>query len=216
MRLENKLPVKEEWFVDFFEVHDFHTSTKKVFPCYHWIRNNDSNLQPVSTLVIAIDIHPTYTACYYRIYTAFQTFSLIFLDLLKAVESNRVIVRHRELQLAQCRQRYPWMKIEDLCLPSAIDSSVDLPPDEGFELTKNVQFYSQALVDTADTALTGARSEVHSLSGYEEHAELLGKPEFPVYQLGRWTSDVEFGRQILNGVNPVVICMCKSLPGKFP
>ena len=108
------------------------------------------------------------------------------------------------------------MKIEDLCLPSAIDSSVDLPPDEGFELTKNVQFYSQALVDTTDTALTGARSEVHSLSGYEEHAELLGKPEFPVYQLGRWTSDVEFGRQILNGVNPVVICMCKSLPGKFP
>ena len=42
VRLENKLPVKEEWFVDFVEVHDFRVSAKKVFPCYHWIRNNDS------------------------------------------------------------------------------------------------------------------------------------------------------------------------------
>ena len=32
VRLENKLPVKEEWFVDFVEVHDFHTSTKKCSP----------------------------------------------------------------------------------------------------------------------------------------------------------------------------------------
>ena len=58
VRLENKLPVKEEWFVDFVEVHDFHTSTKKVFPCYHWIRNSDSISKHH---VIAI-------ACYYRMY----------------------------------------------------------------------------------------------------------------------------------------------------
>ena len=33
--LENKVPSKEEWFVDFIEVHDFQTTKNKVFPCYH-------------------------------------------------------------------------------------------------------------------------------------------------------------------------------------
>ena len=72
VRLENKFPVKEEWFVDFVEVHDFHTSAKKVFPCYHWIRNNDSISFSSSTSkhhVIAIDIHPAYTTCHYNFFT---------------------------------------------------------------------------------------------------------------------------------------------------
>ena len=40
--LENKFYFKNEWFVDFIEVHDFQTTKKKVFPCYHWIRSNES------------------------------------------------------------------------------------------------------------------------------------------------------------------------------
>ena len=63
VRLENKFPIKEEWFVDFVEVHDFHTSAKKVFPCYHCIRNNDSISFSSSTSkhhIIAIDIHTAY------------------------------------------------------------------------------------------------------------------------------------------------------------
>ena len=64
VRLENKFPVKEEWFVDFVEVHDFHTSTKKVFPCYHWIRNSDS----ISFSSSTSKHHVIATACYYRMY----------------------------------------------------------------------------------------------------------------------------------------------------
>ena len=36
------------------------------------------------------------------------------------------------------------------------------------------------------------------------------------YEGSRWTSDVEFGRQILNGVNCVVIERCTQLPDNFP
>lgn len=37
-----------------------------------------------------------------------------------------------------------------------------------------------------------------------------------LYQTGRWTTDVEFGRQILNGVNPIIIEKCSKLPSNFP
>ena len=108
------------------------------------------------------------------------------------------------------------MRNDDLCLPSSISSSVDLPLDEGFELLKNVHFYSNALISGIKSKVAGLTYDVDSLCGYEQYANLLGEPDFPVYELSRWTTDVEFGRQILNGVNPVVIRRCKSLPAKFP
>jgi len=41
-------------------------------------------------------------------------------------------------------------------------------------------------------------------------------PGLMISQAHRWITDEEFGRQILNGVNPVVIRKCSILPDNFP
>ncbi|CAI8052357.1 Polyunsaturated fatty acid 5-lipoxygenase, partial [Geodia barretti] len=184
--LENKASGKHSWYVDFLEVHDFSSAEKRVFPCYHWIGAEDSISCSSST------------------------------KLLQDIGSNQILEKHRDYQIKRRREIYPWMRNEDLCLPSSIDSSVDLPLDEGFEKLKNFHFFSNALIGALKSKVAGLSLDVDSLYGYEQYASLLGEPDFRVYELGRWMSDVEFGRQVLNGVNPVVIHRCESLPAKFP
>ena len=78
---------------------------------------------------------------------------------------------------------------------------------------------------------TGNMDNISNLHGFYEVAKLLEREEnksdvedkYDVYagpavpyDLARWTSDVEFGRQILNGVNCVIVKCCIVLPPNFP
>ena len=33
--------------------------------------------------------------------------------------------------------------------------------------------------------------------------------------INSWSTDEEFGRQVLNGVNPTVLCLCNELPAEI-
>ena len=50
----------------------------------------------------------------------------------------------------------------------------------------------------------------------DPESEMTKEFALKVCQAHRWTNDEEFGQQILNGVNPVMIRRGSSLPYNFP
>ena len=117
------------------------------------------------------------------------------------------------------KQRYQWKAFPNDKLPSGMDSAVsDLPVEEQFERVKSINFNitdpARALVILGLTAVT---VDLQGLNDYAIFAKSLANDEQKeAIRSLRWVSDVEFGRQILNGVNPVVIRKCSSLPDNFP
>ena len=103
-------------------------------------------------------------------------------------------------------------------MPSGIDDTDKkrLPRDEEFDLVKNIDFTWDALKDAGKIIVKRHVMSLKHLYIYEEFAKVLGKPDPAVFDASRWISDAEFGRQMLNGVNPVVIRKCTSLPANFP
>ena len=143
---------------------------------------------------------------------------------IKQDEGDKILLTQRTTQIEKRRVHYAWQKLPDTGLPSCIhDNWVhiqglanELPADEKFELKKMLDFTETALRDSAVLLEKSALEDITDLHDYEKLAAVLGEHELSVYKGGRWMTDVEFGRQILNGVNPVVIERCTNLPPNFP
>ena len=122
------------------------------------------------------------------------------------------------MELLKRKKQYRWRIFGELGFSSGIDdTSDDLPLDEQFTKSKKVDFILSGLEAIARLRLAGVFINVDDLSDYAKFAKTLNPEEtIPLYEAGRWTSDVEFGRQIINGVNPMIIRKCTTLPAKFP
>ena len=120
------------------------------------------------------------------------------------------------MQLQKRHDSYPWTTHLLVHLPSSFDDKFPLPTEEGFQFVKNVDFYKSGAGDAIDAAEVIIITEEQTMSEYEKIAKLHPVPNVRVSELGRWTSDVEFGRQILNAVNPVVIRRYDSPLHNFP
>lgn len=164
---------------------------------------------------------------------------------LKDIQDNPILVKQRSDQLKKRREEYKWKQYSDLGYPSSIDDGTDdtIPLDEEFERTKQEHFLGTVaknqiigvftsikvfLVQTFEK-LTGLSltedKSMTTLDKYEDFTlriksinedDINVNGAFSVYKGYRWVSDVEFGRQALNGVNPHIIRRCNSLPDHFP
>lgn len=134
------------------------------------------------------------------------------------MEDKAILKKQRELELLYKKKKYRWQIFYDVGVPSGIDDTTDdIPADEEFTRVKNINFNMSGLEAIAKLKLTGLVTSVNDLSDYAKFAKVLNPEEaIPLYEAGRWTSDVEFGRQVLNGVNPMVIKKCTTIPAKFP
>ncbi len=137
------------------------------------------------------------------------------------IKSNEVLKRERTNQLEQRQSQYKWKLYPKTGVPSGIDENMfNLPDDEEFSRVKNIDFTSDALKAVKNLGLLGLVLSVEDLQDYVTLTQSLAeKGDLSLYQGSRWVTDVEFGRQMLNGSNPVVIKKCSKLvdiPHNFP
>ena len=164
---------------------------------------------------------------------------------MKNVQSNPVLIKHRNDQLAKRKKLYLWKPYPTLGLPSSIkEDNQDIPQDEEFERAKDVDFVTNGIAGRVISKVVSATDElsaafskilgfsvkdnnesVSSLDKYEDFAIANRKHNLDektinrgvyVYEGYRWVTDVEFGRQVLNGVNPIIVKKCTALPSNFP
>ena len=137
---------------------------------------------------------------------------------MKDVENDKILIKQRILELKERQSKYHWLPFPVIGVPSGIDDDVNhIPADEQFNRVKKIDFTKDAVDAVAKLGLTGVFTNVNDLSDYAKFAKTLNPDEgLPLYDAGRWTSDVEFGSQMLNGVNPMVIKKCTDIPSKFP
>ena len=136
---------------------------------------------------------------------------------LQSIGNNKILRLQREIQLGKRKGEYCWKQSSIEGLPAHIDDSVlNLPLDERFDTTKLLDFTGTAVKDGARIVFESLFQGIDNLHDYEKMATTLCRAEVPVHEASRWITDVEFGRQMLNGVNPVVIQKCTELPSKFP
>lgn len=145
---------------------------------------------------------------------------LIIATLLSIGDSkySKILRKQREQQLLKRKREYRWMPSSFYGLPAHIDATVlNLPFDERFDTTKLLDFTGTAVKDAGRIVFQSLFQGIDNLHDYEKMATTLFRPEIPVHEAARWVTDVEFGRQMLNGVNPVVIEKCTTLPlANFP
>ena len=121
------------------------------------------------------------------------------------------------MQLAKRKQQYQWQQFPSSGLPACISTEVkELPIDEQFERVKEIDFTKNTVAAVATLSIKGYLTCFESLNDYERLATAMQKPDLPLYEIGRWSTDREFGRQMLNGINPVVIRRCTAIPEHFP
>ncbi len=137
------------------------------------------------------------------------------------IQDNFVLRRERSDQIDKRRIQYKWLLFPGTGIPSGIDDSVsNLPTDEQFSVVKNIDFAKAGIKAITTLGFKGLVLKIDSLYDYISLAKSLEDNDLSVYDKiyegSRWVTDVEFGRQMLNGVNPVVIRKCTKLPSNFP
>ncbi|KAI6653436.1 Arachidonate 5-lipoxygenase-like [Oopsacas minuta] len=185
------------WYLDFTNVINFQTMSELTFSFYHWIGEGDHFSNPADSSTI------------------------------NQIEHYPNLMKQRITQIEDRKKVYIWQTFPDIGLPSAIDENFYVPKDEEFEKAKIQDSKSNKFMGM----VFGLRSDVTNIVKIKlsDLFDTTIRNDQPLRSLrraekvansmmdaNRWISDIEFGRQLLNGVNCVLVTLCTELPDNFP
>ncbi|XP_078808259.1 polyunsaturated fatty acid lipoxygenase ALOX8-like isoform X2 [Oryzias latipes] len=103
-----------------------------------------------------------------------------------------------------------------LCMKA--DTLMSLPLDDRYPFTRDLEFGFTAVAALAKLGLEAWSNCIDKWNSMNDIEKLYKSHVTSTsdYVMKHWREDAFFGYQFLNGVNPMMIRRCKTLPSKFP
>ncbi|XP_056264557.1 arachidonate 12-lipoxygenase, 12R-type-like [Pseudoliparis swirei] len=179
---------EDSWFTAKVEVKSPKFDTYN-FPIYHWITDSE--------------VHR------FREATALRIF-----------EDNHPLGRYsREQELEQRKEDYRWdVYLEGIPNCMKAEGPHSLPNEVRFSFTKTTEFLFTLSTGLAELKLKGLSDSKENWPDIEaiHHVFWHKRTDISEYVHDHWKEDAFFGYQFLNGVNPMLIQRCSTLPKTFP
>ncbi|XP_074545951.1 arachidonate 12-lipoxygenase, 12R-type-like [Halichoeres trimaculatus] len=125
----------------------------------------------------------------------------------------------REQELKQREEDYRWdVYAEGIPHSMKAEDPLSLPCEVRFSFTKTSEFFFTAASGLTELQLTGLADTKENWTDIEDINRVFccKRTALSNYVQEHWKEDAFFGYQFLNGVNPMLIQRCSSLPKNFP
>ncbi|XP_005349851.1 arachidonate 15-lipoxygenase B isoform X3 [Microtus ochrogaster] len=189
-----KLPLRlgslqpDAWFCRWFQLEWLPGAALR-FPCYQWLEGEgDLVLREGAAKVCQEDHHPA-------------------------------LQHQRQEELKARKEMYSWKTYADgwpRCLDHATVKDLDL--NIKYSAVKNAKFYFKVHSAFTELKIKGFLDRTGLWRSLREMRRMFNFHKTPAaeYVFAHWQEDAFFASQFLNGLNPVLIRRCHSLPKNFP
>ncbi|KAM7333637.1 hypothetical protein ACRRTK_006957 [Alexandromys fortis] len=178
----------DAWFCRWFQLEWLPGAALR-FPCYQWLEGEgDLVLREGAAKVSQEDHHPA-------------------------------LQHQRQEELKARKEMYSWKTYTDgwpRCLDHATVKDLDL--NIKYSAVKNAKFYFKVHSAFTELKIKGFLDRTGLWRSLREMRRMFNFHKTPAaeYVFAHWQEDAFFASQFLNGLNPVLIRRCHSLPKNFP
>ncbi|XP_027802575.2 polyunsaturated fatty acid lipoxygenase ALOX15B isoform X3 [Marmota flaviventris] len=134
-------------------------------------------------------------------------------------DHHSILRRQRQEELQSRQRMYRWKTYSPgwpHCLDQATAKDLDL--NVKYSIVKNTKFYMKGSSAFAELKIKGLLDRTGLWRSLREMRRMFSFRKSPAaeYVFEHWQDDTFFASQFLNGLNPVLIHRCRSLPKNFP
>ncbi|XP_072241090.1 arachidonate 12-lipoxygenase, 12R-type-like [Leuresthes tenuis] len=162
----------------------------------------------------------TYNFPIYRWITDSEVYRFREATALRVFEDHHHLGRYsREQELQERKEDYRWNVYEEgIPHHMKVDDPLSLPCEVRFSFTKTTEFLFTASTGLTELKLKGLADCEESWTSIDDIDRVFccKQTDMSDYVQEHWKEDTFFGYQFLNGLNPILIRRCTTLPSNFP